>query len=58
MIKVNLVRHTPDPEKTVALAARLCYSPIGVEALNEKMSDADAEKLVKKTCCIRSCFNI
>lgn len=27
---VKLVRHTPEPERTVAMSARLCYSPIGV----------------------------
>ena len=29
-MKVVLLRHTPDPDKSVALSARLCYSPVGV----------------------------
>lgn len=27
MPKVTLITHTPDPEMTIASAARLCYSP-------------------------------
>ena len=38
-MKVVLLRHTPDPDKTVALSARLCYSPVGVAELQEKMKD-------------------
>lgn len=33
---VKLVRHTPEPERTVAMSARLCYSPIGAAQLEEK----------------------
>ena len=28
-MQVKLLRHTPEPDKTVAMSARLCYSPIG-----------------------------
>lgn len=35
-MQVKLVRHTPEPEKTVAMSARLCYSPIGAAQLEEK----------------------
>ena len=38
-MQVKLVRHTPEPEKTVAMSARLCYSPIGAAQLEEKISD-------------------
>lgn len=34
---VALIAYTPDPEKTVASAARLCYSPCGVEDIRKKM---------------------
>ncbi|MGE5545022.1 MAG: thymidylate synthase (FAD), partial [Bacillota bacterium] len=30
-MKVKLIAHTPEPEKTVALAARMCYSNRGVD---------------------------
>ncbi len=47
-MEVKLVRHTPDPEKTVAMSARLCYSAIGAAQLEEKISDEQAAKLVRK----------
>jgi thymidylate synthase (FAD) len=46
-IKLRLLRHTPDPEKMVAIAARLCYSPVGTDELDEKLSQQDVEKLVR-----------
>lgn len=48
MINVKLLKYTPEPEKTVAMSARLCYSPIGAAELKEKMSDEQAHKLVRK----------
>lgn len=47
-MQVKLVRHTPEPERTVAMSARLCYSPIGAAQLEEKISDEQAAKLVRK----------
>lgn len=46
-MKVKLIRYTPDPERLVAVAARLCYSPIGVEDLDEKLDIRSARKLVR-----------
>lgn len=47
-MQVKLLRYTPEPEKTVAMSARLCYSPIGAAQLEEKISDEQAAKLVHK----------
>lgn len=47
-MKAKLISHTPDPERMVAMSARLCYSPIGAEELVENMSDSQVEKLVSK----------
>lgn len=47
-MEVKLLRYTPEPEKTVAMSARLCYSPIGAAQLEEKISDEQAAKLVRK----------
>ena len=47
-MQVKLLRHTPEPERTVAMSARLCYSPIGAAQLEEKMTDEQAAKLVRK----------
>ncbi|MCQ4924452.1 FAD-dependent thymidylate synthase [Tissierella carlieri] len=39
MAKVELLRYTPDGEKLVAAAARLCYSPSGVSEIEEKLTE-------------------
>lgn len=46
-MKVNLVRYTQEPEKTVAIAARLCYSPVGVDELMDRLDSEAVEKLVR-----------
>ncbi len=46
--RVSLLQYTPDPERTVALAARLCYSDTGIEGLKERLTEASARKLLKK----------
>lgn len=47
-MKVKLICHTPEPERTVAMSARLCYSPVGAEQLAENMSNEQVDKLVQK----------
>lgn len=37
-MKVTLLAHTPDPELTVASAARLCYSPSTIDEVREKLT--------------------
>ncbi|MEK6672809.1 MAG: FAD-dependent thymidylate synthase [Nitrospirota bacterium] len=46
--KVILLRHTPDPEETVAMAAKLCYSPADIEALRERVSTKDQKSFVER----------
>ena len=43
-LKVILVEHTPNPEVLIAKAAKLCYSSVGIEEMNESM---DSEKTLK-----------
>ncbi len=45
-MNVELLYHTQDPERVVATAARLCYSPVGAAELNEKMSDEAVHKVL------------
>ena len=45
---VNLLQYTPDPERTVALAARLCYSPSSIGALQERLAAADVAAFLDK----------
>jgi thymidylate synthase (FAD) len=47
-LKVTLLTHTPDPEKTVVLAAKLCYSPSSVSELEEKVKGLNYEKFLSK----------
>ena len=43
-MNVELLYHTPDPERAVATAARLCYAPIGASELMERL---DEESIIK-----------
>ena len=47
-LKVILLRYTPNPEETVAMAAKLCYSPSGITALREKIEAKDQKTFVEK----------
>ena len=47
-MQVTLLQHTPDPELTVALAARLCYSPVGIAELRERLSSDDIGTFLDK----------
>lgn len=38
-IKVTLLNHTPNPEQTVAMAAKLCYSPSGIEDIRDGLTE-------------------
>ena len=47
-LNVILLRHTPEPEEVVAMAAKLCYSPANVEDLKEKIETKDQAAFVEK----------
>ena len=44
-IKVTLLTHTPNPEQTVAMAAKLCYSPSGIEDIREGLTSVISVKI-------------
>jgi thymidylate synthase (FAD) len=46
-MQVELVAYTPEPELTVALAARLCYSARSVTELRDKLSRSEVESLLR-----------
>lgn len=46
--KVRLLRYSPEPQEVVALAAKLCYSPAGIEELEEGISCGVREKFLQK----------
>lgn len=47
-MNVTLLQCTPDPERLVALAARLCYSPASIGDLREEISRKDIRNLVRR----------
>lgn len=47
-MRVELISHTHDPERTVAAAIRLCYSASDVDQIREAIDDAEAARLIKK----------
>ena len=47
-LNVILLRHTPEPEEVVAMAAKLCYSPANVEDLKQKIETKDQAAFVEK----------
>lgn len=47
-IKVEILTHTPDPEKLVANAGRLCYSNANIDDLFKKYTDEENAKMVDK----------
>ena len=47
-LKVILLKHTPHPEETVAMAAKLCYSPSDITSLKEKIEKKDQKAFVER----------
>ena len=45
-MKVKLLSHTPDAEKLVATAAKLCYSSSDIESLRDGLTDEKTESFI------------
>lgn len=45
-LKVKLLEYTPNPEKVIASAAKLCYSAVGVEEIMENLTEENTEKFL------------
>ena len=43
-----MLDYTPEPERVVAMAARLCYSASGAEELAEKLSEDKVKEMVRR----------
>ena len=50
-LNVTLLQSTPDPDRAVAVAGRLCYAPVSAAELTQGMSDEDVAKLVRILVC-------
>lgn len=46
-LSVTLLQYTPDPDRAVAIAGRLCYAPVSAADLQQEMSDEHVAKLVR-----------
>lgn len=46
-MKVTLLAHTPEPEKTVACAAKLCYSSSSVDSLYDGLTKEKTDSFVE-----------
>lgn len=47
-LKVQLIAHTPEPEKTCALAARTCYSAQDMEGLQQLVAQKDQGEFLRR----------
>ncbi len=45
-MKVNLISHTPDPERLAATAAKLCYSSSGIDSLRDGLTEEKTRSFI------------
>jgi thymidylate synthase (FAD) len=48
MLKVKLLEFTPEPDRLVAAAARLCYSSVGINSILERISPEKVARLLNQ----------
>lgn len=46
-LKVRLISHTDNPEKLIAQAAKICYSPVGVDEIEKSLDESNVEKFIQ-----------
>ncbi len=47
-MKVALLKFTPEPQKTVCLAAKLCYSDSNIDELEDRLKGVSTEEFLRK----------
>lgn len=47
-LSVTLLRYTPDPQELVAMGAKLCYSPAGIEELKQGIARKNQEPFLAR----------
>ncbi len=45
-MKVELLRYTPDGEKLIASAAKLCYSSVGISSIEENLNEENTDRFL------------
>ena len=46
MLKVKIIAHTPEPDKVIAHAGKLCYSAVGVDEITQKLTEEEIARYV------------
>ena len=46
-MKVELITHTPEPEKVIATAAKLCYSSSDISTLKDNLTDEKVQSFIE-----------
>ena len=44
---MELLRYTPDGEKLIASAAKLCYSPVGIDCIEDSLNEENTKKFLE-----------
>ena len=47
-MNVELLQHTPEPEKIIAAAAKLCYSSSGIDGILDGLDEEKTDKFLKR----------
>ncbi len=45
-MKVKIIAHTPEPEKVITMAGKLCYSPVGVDEIEKNLTEQSTNKFI------------
>lgn len=45
-MKVKLLAYTPEPEKVISMAAKLCYSQVGIEEIESNLTAENVERFL------------
>ena len=46
MLKVKIIAYTPEPDKVVAQAGKLCYSAVGIDEIAQKLTEEEIARYV------------
>ena len=47
-MKVKLIRYTPNPESLVTSCAKLCYSPVGIDEIEQDLTNSNIQKFLDR----------
>jgi thymidylate synthase (FAD) len=47
-VKVKLLEYTNNPEKVISMAAKLCYSPVGIDEIESGLTEDNVDKFLNR----------